>query len=349
MTFEEACDEVLDARSPVDLFGEDATRHQIVLAYRRLAKALHPDRNQKKDGVAHDAFTRLGLLYNEALQLFALRKYDTSAEYGVVVGKYRVSKDPIFQGASSNIYPGIHESGDSVLFKMNRHPSEGRHIKREGDFLRALYTDGVISKERAFFPRLRESMTIRANGAGDPGRQTTLVFDRPHDLYDLRYVRDQYPWGVHPKDVAWMLRRLFFALGAVHGAGVVHGAVFPEHVLIEPDLHGLVLIDWKHAVPIGKRIRYVPRGRMDDYPPELMDRKAVGPSLDIWLAAHVGLYLLGDYGGPIETFLRGCLYEDPNLRPSDAWRLRSEFDDLLERMWGPRRFHEFQLRRRSRQ
>ena len=44
-----------------------------------------------------------------------------------------------------------------------------------------------------------------------------------------------------------MWRRLLTALGWAHRARLVHGAVFPEHVLIHPELHGLVLVDWCYA------------------------------------------------------------------------------------------------------
>ena len=55
--------------------------------------------------------------------------------------------------------------------------------------------------------------------------------------------------GVDPRDAAWMWRRLLVALGFAHRAGVLHGAVLPEHVLIHPGEHGLVLVDWCYSVP----------------------------------------------------------------------------------------------------
>ena len=51
-----------------------------------------------------------------------------------------------------------------------------------------------------------------------------------------------------------MWRRLLVGLGWAHRAGVVHGAVLPEHVLIHPAEHGLVLVDWCYSVAPGERI-----------------------------------------------------------------------------------------------
>ena len=39
--------------------------------------------------------------------------------------------------------------------------------------------------------------------------------------------------------------------GEAHINGVIHGAVLPEHLLIHPEFHGLVLIDWTCAVTPG--------------------------------------------------------------------------------------------------
>ena len=64
----------------------------------------------------------------------------------------------------------------------------------------------------------------------------------------LAEVRSAFPAGLDPRDAAWMWRRLLVAIGAAHRAGVIHGAVLPEHVLIHPAEHGLVLVDWCYSV-----------------------------------------------------------------------------------------------------
>ena len=67
--------------------------------------------------------------------------------------------------------------------------------------------------------------------------------DEPLAAASLAQVHAAYPRGLDPRDAAWMWRRLLVALGTVHAAGVVHGAVLPDHVLIHPDLHD-TLIGW---------------------------------------------------------------------------------------------------------
>jgi hypothetical protein len=58
-------------------------------------------------------------------------------------------------------------------------------------------------------------------------------------------------------------------------AGLVHGAVLPEHVLIQPDEHGLVLIDWCYSVPLtpSTPLRAPVTARAGLYPPEVAARR----------------------------------------------------------------------------
>jgi hypothetical protein len=44
--------------------------------------------------------------------------------------------------------------------------------------------------------------------------------------------------------------------------------------------------------------------------------------------------------------LRGCTLACLAHRPRDAWALKDEFTDLIERLWGPRTFRPFALPRR---
>ena len=66
----------------------------------------------------------------------------------------------------------------------------------------------------------------------------------PDELYSLEEVRAAYPAGIDARDMAWMWRRLLTVLGFVHEQRLVHGCVTPDHVLIEPREHKLVLIGW---------------------------------------------------------------------------------------------------------
>ena len=194
---------------------------------------------------------------------------------------------------------------------------------------------------------------------GEPPRRANLLgFDpaiaSPDELYTLEELRSAYPAGLHPRDMAWIWRRLLTVLGLAHTAGVVHGAVFPMHVLVEPADHKLVLIDWCGA-------------RLSSDPAAIETRLAgsyfawtsrdgsplrPAPATDIALAARCMLLLLGGDGTPaslpagidasIVRHLDRCT-RPLDSSPAIARQLLTQFDVLIEALWGPRTFRPLTL------
>ena len=63
----------------------------------------------------------------------------------------------------------------------------------------------------------------------------------------LKEKKEEYP-DINSRHLVWIFNRLLTVLGFVHGLGVTHGAVLPEHILIRKRDHALMLIDWSYAV-----------------------------------------------------------------------------------------------------
>lgn len=142
-----------------------------------------------------------------------------------------------------------------------------------------------------------------------------------------------------------MWRRLLVAMGFAHRAGVIHAAVIPEHVLIHPAKHGLVLVDWCYAItePSGSAVA-IPAAYAAWYPAEVRSGRTPGPDLDIWLATRCMTCLMGGLAPPqLAAFARGCMLPGQHQRPPDAWRLLGELDTVLERLYGPRTFRPFMM------
>lgn len=183
------------------------------------------------------------------------------------------------------------------------------------------------------------------------------VFEYEDGFYSLTEVKDAYPDGVDVKDMAWMYRRILTPLGYAHQTGYMHAAVLPQHVLIHPEKHGLILIDWTHSIALDyepddvQRVFQVP-GFEKWYPPE-WDTEDAGTELDLYMATNLMLWLIG--GDPesatlpdgiereYRVFFNKHLERDHKNRPSDAWRSMKYFDDLLVRLYGRRRFHPFAM------
>jgi len=138
------------------------------------------------------------------------------------------------------------------------------------------------------------------------------------------------------------VRRLLVAVGLAHRAGLVHGAVVPDHVLIQPGEHGLVLVDWCYATEPGQPVPALLDRHRDRYPREATT--AAGPQTDIAMVAQCMEYLMARrIPDPLRAFADGCRRRYPHQRPDDAWDLLAEFDEVLGRLYGPRTFRPFRL------
>jgi serine/threonine protein kinase len=255
---------------------------------------------------------------------------------------------PLARGDLADVYSATCDGARSAVIKLPRDPSDSDLLDREATALRQLPKDG----DRRFLPyvpELIESFTHRERATG--GRRTANAVRHLDGFHSLAAVGAVHPHGLHPRDVAWIWRRLLVALGFAHRAVVLHGAVLPEHVLVHPAEHGLVLVDWCYSVP-GCYASADPSGRVpmmleryaDWYPPEVPARERAGPAADIFMASRLMLDLMGDRAPrAMRAFAKGCMLASPRRRPTDAWRLLQEFDELLERLYGPRRFHTFTM------
>lgn len=130
-----------------------------------------------------------------------------------------------------------------------------------------------------------------------------VAYRIPDGAHPLREVQAAYPNGLDGRDWAWMARRLFMVLDA---AGTAHGALDEDTIFIHPEGHGIVLTAWEGDGDDNAAIAGIFDRTLDT---------AAGRQRHF--AAHLGA-----------------------LAPARALR---EYDTLLERLYGPRRFRPFAL------
>ena len=310
MTTAEAIALIESASQPGDLFTDDAAR-----CYRRLAQLTHPDACPD-DRRAASAFTKLAALWRQ------------HAERGGTA---------IAKGDIANLY----QVREGVL-KLVRDPADNDLMRREATALTHLATR-VDSRLRAFFPRLAQVRRQRDPRSG--AERQASVLGRLDGFRTLAQVRSAFPGGIEPPDAAWMWRRLLAAIGTAHRAGIIHGAVLPEHVMIHPAEHGLVLVDWCYSSTgaVGPLPAIVARYR-DWYPGDVLAGHPAGPDVDIWLATRCMTDLIAGSVPPLmASFATGCTLANPRRRPADPWELLAEFDEVLDRLYGPRTFRPFTM------
>ncbi|MFJ8676924.1 molecular chaperone DnaJ [Streptomyces sp. NPDC093589] len=349
------------ARVPADLFPTGGT--EAAHTFRRLARLLHPDTAPPSERPRAQAeFARLTALWRchgEAAgpPTLTTRRHTYTLGGTRATGDLAVLREATYErdepdGRDRRDAPGGQEgqggqgSRQRCLLKIPRAAGDNDLMEREAAALTRLGRHGE-PRHRAYAPRLLETFRHRAPDTGAERRVNALA---PLDgFHTLTEVRAAYPDGLDPRDAAWMWRRLLVALGWAHRAGRVHGAVLPEHVLIHPAHHGLVLVDWCYSTPLGDRVPALVEHHRDAYPPEVTARRPATEATDIHLASRTLGALMGERAPrPMRAFLRGCTLPAEARRPHDAWRLLAELDTLLDHLYGPRTFRPFTLPRPAR-
>jgi serine/threonine protein kinase len=184
----------------------------------------------------------------------------------------------------------------------------------------------------------------------DPGKDEIVysVFTYRPGYMNLYQLRELYPNGVDPRHMAWIFNRLINILAVSHSLGIINNGVVPEHILISPQDHGLILLGWLHGTRKGERVQTIPTKYKDWYPEELKSKVPPTPSSDIYMAVKTMLYILGldpqnkDSLGKlpkrIQGFYKSCLLDRATMRTDDTWVLVEDFKEVLEDVFGKPKF-----------
>jgi serine/threonine protein kinase len=340
------------AKKPEDVFGplEGRANDQLLALkkqYHCLAKISHPDvyLTSTSQFLAQQTFSQLTLWFKKAQARVEAGKYGTtsSPETIIVCTKtrdYCIEPDYLQDGIY-NLYACEYLENDQPhrgTLKIVRDPHNNSLAENEIRILKKLMRGLEAAKFTPYLPNLIEAFGYQEGGS----IRQAAIFEKLDGWYSLAEVHQYYPCGIDPKDMAWMWRRLLVVLGFVHLNGIVHGAVAPQNIWIQPEKHGLLLQGWSRAV----------EGLADPDGSGWYPNKGESASsrTDIVLSAKCMFFLLGgdlekgylpDSIPPMmKAFFRGCIL--PGKRaPQDAWALKKEFDELIEKLWGERKFHPF--------
>jgi hypothetical protein len=148
---------------------------------------------------------------------------------------------------------------------------------------------------------------------GQPERQCAVYRWRSGFLFTFPEARAAYPGGVDPRATLWMWNRILDQLACLHDVGLAHNAIAPEHLLIHPRDHGVVLCGWSESGAGDAREDVAQSGRCI--------ASLLGP------AAPKALR---------ELALHACCFEA-------ATACRQELGKVSEAAYGPPRFHKFEI------
>lgn len=334
MNFEDFALSVLKAKTAAEVLGpnDEGRRNR----EKNAKMLLHPDRyfliSHLK--LATPAFARLEeLLYEE--------KQAKASVFEVVTKKttYTVS-GLAHAGSVGNLYDCKFPKDREIqlgLLKLPRSVRDNDLIISEAKFLKTIQDSG--NSARVFFPRFEEAFKHRdrATRIDRAGHVTRAV----PGFVSLAEVLRAFPAGLDARDLAWIWRRMFIAITLLSDLEIVHGSVVPEHVLIRPVDHSVMVTGLTTSVSFGNTIKIL-GGDRKFFPPEVLNKEPVSAATDIcMLCVTMGVVLRLDAPKQIRSFIKGCTFDRMKVRPQNPLILLDEFDDLLERLYGPRRFRVF--------
>lgn len=364
----EAVQKFLDvATCPEDVFTGDPDCFRT--EYRRLAGICHPDvaESDAKD-LAKALFSDLGRWRADAETKIAAGTYGDrkpaappkppykESELSIGSENYRLVAE-LGSGTVARVHQAVLEGGapkGQVTVKISRRPSDNDLLAREFRALNEITAidldrdrEAFLSTQRVYVPHPHRTAEIRGANAARYRANVLMVPHGRHMTADELRRNPKFRSGVPAAHVYWIYRRLLLTLWMAHVRGYVHGGVNPANVLIYPEAHGLVLIDWTAAARIGSEHVPVIDPEWEAFAaPEVRKKAKAAPATDIYSATAFAKYLAGDGGdlpNAIAEFFERCLDPDPARRPQDAERLHEEFGRMIEKLHGPRKFVELEV------
>lgn len=325
MTTTDAIKTVFAAINPEALFGSDPKG-----IYRRYAKLLHEDvvAVGVKDEAAR-AFRKLSDFYSQ------LNGDHKPTEQ--VIGKWIVSS-PLAKGDICDVYQArsVQDETIAAVFKLARSP-------RDSDLLENEYAHlGILHKQpddhfKQYLPKVLD----RVDASHRRANIVTLALESM-SLADIgRLVGPSLDF----KHCVWFVNRGLNALGFAHRAGIIHGAVLPEHLLFGPKSHLLVLVDWCYSVTAEskKHIPAIVKSRKDLYPAEVLRRLPAKPATDIYMLFASIASIGNAIPKRFKPIFQHALAASPNSRPADAWALLDRWLAVAREEYGPAKYLELTI------
>ena len=136
---------------------------------------------------------------------------------------------------------------ERVTMKIAREPAHRDALAHELQILLAL--QAIQAPGAAYYTRrLPQAVGVGRADIGSGDLRDALVLRNPAGYWgSLADVLQTQPHGIDPRHVVWIWRRMLEVLGFLHANGWSHGNIAPEHALVHPRDHGILLVGWRQA------------------------------------------------------------------------------------------------------
>lgn len=348
-TFTAYANRIWQAKNPEDLFGTPDSSvanlaDYIHYQFREIGKYVHPDRNAFSPE-SHDVFIRLNAFKTAALEKIAHGIYGSPTPFllfDTKIGKIAVT-EKFSSWPVSRQYHATAPDGKAMLFSFAMTPKLNGFIERETAVYKTLHVPEIFKES---FLNLSDSGKIQLE---DGSQYNYNLFNFDANYITLEQLKLAFPEGLDPKDIAWIYNQLLDILGILSESKVVHGAILPSNILIGvEDLHKAHLINFNGASTNGSVIPFMDNRFPDYYPLEITSKQPPSIATDLFMLSKCMLSLLrkDDKTASQElfySFFSSLITKQQAARLISPFVLREQFNNLLQRLWGQRKYHPLQL------
>jgi serine/threonine protein kinase len=292
-----------------------ARKEVINAAFKALMKIYHPD-HHKTDRIAKSLSEAYKTLSNNKSR----KKYDVERDdvNGTIIGDYKIIK-LIAEGGFGKTYLGEQMLvGEKVCIKhaLSISPQDEEILIEE--------TKAVWDLRHYAIPAMRNIVKL------DDGSLALIMSYVPGPTLE-QIVDDK---KLDPETVCWITQRILNVLMYLHYNGVIHGDVKPQNVIVQPDKHMVVLVDYGLSLIRPSRDS-ISKGYTPFFaPPEQIKGFTLLPGSDMYALGMTMIYALGgdvkkkevpsSVPEPVCEFIKRLIAYDILARPD--W----EKENLLE-------------------
>lgn len=296
----------------------NASKEVIHGAWRGLMQKYHPDKTNNDD---------LAARLNQAKSIL------TSAKQRQQYDKYLESK---FDGTIGNykVIDQIGEGGFGRTYKAKHTTLEELACLKQNINITPIDTELLTAEAKVLWNISHYSLpTLRDFFQAEDG-SCILAMTYVEGVSLDKIIQKQQK--IDPEHVCWMSQRLLNALHYLHYHGIVHCDVKPNNIIIKPEEHNAVLVDYGFA---SVRPKYITKanGFTEIFAaPEILQLKPPLPESDLYSLGLTAMYALG--GNPLQKkFPKSIPYQikdffnaflDPNPLKRPSW----ENTDLVKQL-----------------
>lgn len=313
-----------------------ASSEVIQAAFKVLTLKYHPD---KPDGNAV-LFGKLVSARDTLLDSTKRKTYDHSLSMGTagkkIIGCYEIIKF-LAEGAMGRTYVVRHQMTKKLAVLK-----ACMEVSPEHEEIMLNEASAIWDIRHYAFPAIRDVLKL------DDGALAIVMSYIPGPTLEQAV---KHLGGIDPIHVGWIFERLLAGLNYLHANGVVHGDIKPQNVVLQPESHGAIMIDFGLAMvkPTGKSMNI---GFTNHFsPPEQLssDRKPLLPESDLYSLGMSMLFALTGKltrpGDPLPSSvppeLRNFILKltNPDVRKRPNWStadLLQEFGQIRVKCFGTR-------------